>query len=121
MKLYTSKFVYIVIVGHQQEEGSLMNRNNKAISSLCYFSIFFAPFLLPLIVYFIVDDREVKHHAKASLFSHILPVIVIPLFIVAILLNSVAFLFFVIVLGGLASVFVLIWNIIKGVQLLKES
>ncbi|NQD52466.1 DUF4870 domain-containing protein, partial [Bacillus altitudinis] len=34
-------------------------RENKILSSLCYFSIFFAPFLFPIIVYFLGKD-EVK-------------------------------------------------------------
>ena len=98
-----------------------MNSNNKVISSLCYFSIFFAPFLLPLIVYFIVDDSEVKRHAISSLLSHIFPVIIIPLFIIAVIFNSIGLFFFLFVLSGILTIAIYAWNIIKGIQLLKQS
>ena len=47
-------------------------KGNNILSSLCYFSIFFAPFLLPIIVYFVAED-EVKYHAKKAFWSHVFP------------------------------------------------
>ncbi|RHW34741.1 hypothetical protein D1B33_13925 [Lysinibacillus yapensis] len=47
--------------------------NNKIISALSYVSILFAPFLLPLVVYFVIKDAEVKHHAKRAFISHSIP------------------------------------------------
>ncbi|MGO1758756.1 MAG: DUF4870 domain-containing protein [Mammaliicoccus vitulinus] len=55
-----------------------MNQNlmqsEKILSSLCYFSVFFAPFLLPIIVW-IVADKPVSTHAKSSLLYHVYPYI----------------------------------------------
>ncbi|NYF26286.1 DUF4870 domain-containing protein [Sporosarcina sp. JAI121] len=51
--------------------------NSKILAALCYFSVFFSPLLLPVIVYFVTDDREVKSHAKRSLVSHLVPVILL--------------------------------------------
>ena len=51
--------------------------NNKLLAALCYFSVFFTPLLIPVIVYFVSDDREVKHHAKRSLVSHLVPVVLL--------------------------------------------
>ncbi|HDR7795260.1 TPA: DUF4870 domain-containing protein, partial [Bacillus luti] len=48
-------------------------KGNNILLSLCYFSIFFVPFLLPIIVYFIAEDG-VKFHVKRRcdhMFSHI--------------------------------------------------
>ncbi|WP_246942634.1 DUF4870 domain-containing protein [Bacillus pinisoli] len=100
------------------------NNTNKIISSLCYFSIFFAGFILPIAVYFIVDDREVKHHAKRALFSHIIPVITIPVIIMfAIMVETMGTFGISIILGFLLAILinivVVIWNVIKGIQVLK--
>lgn len=48
--------------------------HSRVLSALCYFSILFAPFLLPVIVFFIAPDADVKYHAKRSLLSHLVPV-----------------------------------------------
>ncbi|MDO7906913.1 DUF4870 domain-containing protein [Paenibacillus sp. JX-17] len=42
----------------------------QILASLCYFSIFFAPFLFPIIVWIAARDAYVSSHAKKSLFSH---------------------------------------------------
>jgi multisubunit Na+/H+ antiporter MnhE subunit len=93
----------------------------KLISSLCYFSIFFAGFIVPLVIYFITNDYEVRHHAKRALVSHILPFF--SLFLLLILLLPRPYISGLIVLGVLSAVLyfvVIIWNIIKGIQVLME-
>ena len=98
---------------------------NKVLSSLSYFSIFFAPFLLPIIIY-IVGERDVRDHAKRAFFSHIIPVIVIfGGVIFSGVLGIGGFEHFTIgmilayVVGGLLSIYFFIWNIVKGVQVLR--
>ena len=51
-----------------------LTQSEKILSSLCYFSVFFAPFLLPIIVW-IVADKPVSTHAKNSVLYHIYPYI----------------------------------------------
>lgn len=92
---------------------------NRLLSALAYFSIFFAPFLLPVILYFISPDREVKDHSKKALLSHLLPVVAIPL-LFAVFASSpsagmaiLAFLIF----GGL-SLLVFIYNVVQGIRVL---
>jgi hypothetical protein len=113
--------------------------NNRALSALCYFSILFAPFLLPIIIYFISVDRVVKYHAKRSLMSHLIPVglLLIAFMVFAIsmlsvtansfdgsspgfgiLATGVPFLFMIVY--GIISLIVLIWNIIQGVKVLQN-
>ncbi|WP_102693941.1 DUF4870 domain-containing protein [Rummeliibacillus pycnus] len=115
--------------------------NNRILSSLCYFSIFFAGFILPLIVYFVTTDRDVKGHAKRAFISHLLLIIPtvlgIILFIFTIASNPfsyetnimnessgagtflvIAWFIFVIV-EVVISIAVFIWNIIQGVKVLK--
>ncbi|WP_273851421.1 DUF4870 domain-containing protein [Guptibacillus spartinae] len=92
----------------------------KVMSSLCYFSVFFAPFLFPIIVYFVVRDEEVSYHAKRSIVSHLLPFLTIILALFAIFVMDVGV---VIILGfilfSLLNVVVFIWNIVKGIQVLR--
>lgn len=113
--------------------------NNKLLAALCYFSVFFAPFLLPGIVYFITDDREVKHHAKRSLVSHLVPVILlIAVFIIytfsmlsasttieGLVAGNNRFSFWqwtpvlFTLVYGLLFLAIVVWNIIQGVKLVK--
>ncbi|MFJ7828249.1 DUF4870 domain-containing protein [Psychrobacillus sp. NPDC096623] len=108
--------------------------NPKILSALSYFSVLFAPFLLPIIVYFISQDSNVKYHAKKSLISHIIPVILL-----VILFISVFSSFTPLTLGFndqpslwiaigpllliatymLVYVIVMIWNIVQGIKVLR--
>ncbi|GEN84940.1 membrane protein [Sporosarcina luteola] len=111
--------------------------NNKILSALCYFSIFFSPLLLPGIVYFVTDDHEVKGHAKRSLISHLAPVV---LLIAGFILFSFSIVsyesrihtmltgqfdfwglapFLFMLIYGLLFLFVVIWNVYQGVKVLK--
>ncbi|WP_017756399.1 DUF4870 domain-containing protein [Calidifontibacillus oryziterrae] len=99
---------------------------NRIVSSLCYFSLFFAPFLFPIIVYFIVDHSEVKNHAKKSFLSHLIPIITVPIVAVPVLLSSgeptmlaVGGIFAFLLIGAI-NIGVLIWNVVKGVKILID-
>lgn len=107
-----------------------MDQTNKLLASLNYFSVFFAPFLLPIVMYFVVDHREVKEHAKKALLSHIIPfisllgVIVLFLFSIGATSSQEGMLFasfggFLLV--GLINIIVVIWNIVKGIKLLVKE
>jgi formate-dependent nitrite reductase membrane component NrfD len=101
---------------------------NKVLSALSYFSILFAGFLFPLVVFLVVQDPSTKEHAKKALFSHLIPIITAPFVGLAVYydvshgndafpvvtLSCVA----VMVLIG---IIVLIWNIVKGVKVLIEK
>ncbi|APH06919.1 hypothetical protein A9C19_02055 [Bacillus weihaiensis] len=106
-----------------------MDKTNKFVASLNYFSVFFAPFLLPIAIYFIADHHEVKEHAKKALISHIVPflsivgLIIIGLF--SMFSNPTEATFFTVffigmVLAGLINLIVVIWNIVKGIKLLMS-
>jgi len=101
-------------------KGEAIMSVEKVMSSLCYFSVFFAPFLFPIIVYFVVRDEEVSYHAKRSIVSHLLPFLTIILALLAVFVMDVGV---VIILGfilfSLLNVVVFIWNIVKGIQVLR--
>ncbi|MFF5996724.1 DUF4870 domain-containing protein [Lysinibacillus sp. KU-BSD001] len=105
--------------------------HSKGLSALNYFSVFFAPFIVPIIIYFISADAEVKRHAIRALLSHVIPVIlgivlVVILFIVGIFSSQVNgdILFttwILLILGyGLLYLIVIIWNVVQGIKVLRS-
>ncbi|KMM36980.1 DUF4870 domain-containing protein [Guptibacillus hwajinpoensis] len=92
----------------------------KVMSSLCYFSVFFAPFLFPIIVFFVMRDEEVSYHAKRAVLSHLFPFLsfVLALFAVFVM-DAGSVIFLGMILFGLLNVIVFIWNIVKGIQVLR--
>lgn len=100
----------------------------KVLSSLCYFSIFFAGFLFPLVVYFVTGDEVTKTHAKKSLLSHLIPLILTPLIVAAFWYDFAtlhdqvpAFTIMSFVAFMLIWIIVLIWNVVKGVKILTAE
>ena len=102
--------------------------NERVLASLSYFSIFFAPFLFPIILFFIVKDEFVKQHAKRALLSHLVPVVFG--FILVFLLLTSSWLADIndsngtgIVIGMLAYLAVtfgfFVWKIVQGIRVLK--
>ncbi|KAB2492371.1 DUF4870 domain-containing protein [Priestia endophytica] len=101
--------------------------SNKVLSALSYFSLFFAPFLLPIIIYFVTQDKRVKDDAKWALFSHILPVLSMPLFFLYLIPYfsghyglSAAWIIFVAILCLVLSFGVAIWNVVKGIKVIID-
>ncbi|MDQ1000848.1 hypothetical protein QFZ28_001248 [Neobacillus niacini] len=98
----------------------------KVLSGLCYFSIFFAGILFPLVVMFASGDDVTKSHAKKAFLSHLIPLIPVPLLLFAIFsdintVNNDGIPVFALVTAGimiLVSLIVTIWNVIKGVKAL---
>ncbi|KGR87045.1 DUF4870 domain-containing protein [Lysinibacillus odysseyi] len=103
---------------------------NKGLSALNYFSVFFAPFIVPIIVYFVSSDPEVKRHAMRALLSHIIPIILgIVLFILLFAAglfgaqgseDTVFIMWVVFVLGyGILYLAITIWNVVQGIKVLR--
>ncbi|GHH97522.1 DUF4870 domain-containing protein [Neobacillus kokaensis] len=97
----------------------------KVLSSLCYFSIFFAGFIFPFIVWLASGDQATKQHAKKSLISHLIPIIPTIFVVMAVVYEMVNFqndlpIFTIIsiVITGIVWLVVVIYNIIKGVKVL---
>ena len=49
--------------------------NQKVLSAFSYLSVFIAPFVVPLVVYFVSKDSEVKRHSIRALISHLIPLV----------------------------------------------
>jgi hypothetical protein len=101
--------------------------SNKVLSALSYMSVLFAPFLVPIIIYFVTVDTGVKKHAKRAFLSHLIPLIGVPLVIGALFFDlssetEIPFLFLgAAVLTGLISLIVGIWNIVIGIKILVKQ
>lgn len=111
--------------------------NKKLVSSLCYFSVFIFPLLLPFVIYLVIDDNDVKNHAKRALISHLIPVILLiaGIIIFSFSMFSIDRRMSTIISGGfdfwsvapfiftllysLLFIIILIWNVFQGVKMLK--
>ncbi|MED4803428.1 hypothetical protein [Bacillus atrophaeus] len=108
-----------------------MNRNQALIASLCYFSVFIAPLIVPIVAYFVVDEKETKRHAVRSLVSHIIPffgwIFLIAAFIGgAIVANEESMMPVFLLIGGAIVYFlivigIIIWNVIQGIKVLRQA
>lgn len=112
--------------------------NHRILSALCYFSVVFFPLLIPFIIYVVTDQDDVKHHAKRSFISHLIPVFLLlaGLFIFSLSFFSIEkrmmsmleaqfdfwmfapFLFTTIYSVLFIAIF--IWNVYYGIKVLKE-
>jgi hypothetical protein len=88
-------------------------RENKILSSLCYFSIFFAPFLFPIIVYFLGKD--------------VIPYLIFGIGIAGsglLGMNDIShagpFLIATYAVTFLVAIYFFIWNIVKGIKVFSE-
>jgi hypothetical protein len=111
--------------------------NSKLLAALCYFSVFFAPLLIPIIVYFVTDDREVKYHAKRSFVSHLVPVVLLIAGLVIFSFSMFSFSsrmngmpsgnfdfwqvtpFLFMLIYGILMLAILIWNVFQGIKVLR--
>lgn len=101
---------------------------NKILSALCYFSVLFAGFIFPLVVFLAIDNPATKNHAKKALISHLLPICPAPFLAFGIYYDVShghdefpVFTLVCVALMVLISITVLIWNIVKGVLVLQEK
>lgn len=111
----------------------MSNNNNRIIASLCYFSIFFAGFILPLIVFLAVPEQSVKKHAKAALISHLFLVIPSILVFIGIIFfgtlsdsppsgdAAVVITIVLFIVLALFSLAIMIWNIYRGIKVLNTE
>lgn len=49
--------------------------DHRILNALSYFSILFAPIIVPVLIWIFAKSEEVSHHAKVALLTHIIPTI----------------------------------------------
>lgn len=112
-----------------------MSTENKFLSSLSYFSIFFLPIIFPIIVMVLTSNVQyapAHRHAITAFWLHLIPVILLPLgFGLGILATAHSFtgnnfpttslvLFLIVGLMGIVALALFIYNIYKGVKIWVE-
>lgn len=106
--------------------------NNRIIVALCYFSIFFAGIILPLIVWLVVQEDPVKKHARAAFFSHILmyfPILIgfIVFFVTTYSATEMtietysAITISIFIIAALLTLAIVIWNVYRGIKVLANK
>ena len=93
---------------------------NNILASFCYFSVFFAPFIFPLIVWIFAGDDTSRHAGKALLY-HILPIIL--LIVSAVIFSAYGYdhhikTFAIGAILGFLAVYYVIKNLCIGLKLL---
>ncbi|MCT6923871.1 MULTISPECIES: DUF4870 domain-containing protein [Bacillales] len=105
--------------------------DRRILSALSYLSIFFAPFIAPIIIWLVSQDSDVRRHAKRALISHIIPIGLGLLAGVFFLFTTIfggaqedATLFFAgfggMLLYGLVYLGFVIWNIVQAVLVFRN-
>lgn len=105
---------------------------NKGLSALGYLSFYFAPFILPLIIFFVAKDDFVKHHSKRAFISQLIPIVLviiyIILFFVFVLTNSAVLevnyvfessIFIGFIILAIIAFAIGIWNLVQGIKVLR--
>ncbi|UDI77278.1 hypothetical protein HYI43_01440 [Staphylococcus taiwanensis] len=107
------------------------SRNENIASSISYLSVFFAPVLLPIVMW-IIADKPVSTHARNALFNHIFTWVCFALAPLALMLsagvmgnastNVESWIVFgswtVAVILAVTGVYLFILNIVRGIKLL---
>ncbi|MGC4376839.1 DUF4870 domain-containing protein [Fictibacillus sp. Mic-4] len=93
-------------------------KSSRILSSLCYFSVLFAPFVFSVLVYLFTGEPAVQIQARKAFLSHILVLVAISLGITfsaesgfqtkTIIISAILF--------ALPAVIAIVWNIVKGVK-----
>lgn len=105
--------------------------NKKLLSALSYLSVLFAPFLIPIIIYFVTKEKDVKYHAKRAFMSHLMSILIAILLsiIIAFILfytfgntfnTPLLFLLFsLLILSLIVEVAIIIWNIMQAIKVVR--
>ena len=106
--------------------------DNRALNALSYFSVIFAPFLVPIIIWILGKDEDVKHHAKRALISHIIPIVLLIILMIAVFVSVLTeiqatttndggiAIIIGIVLLIVTYIISFVWNIIQGIKVIMK-
>ena len=108
---------------------------SKGLSALSYLSYFFAPFIVPIIVFFITKEDFVKRHSKRAIISHLIPVVLGIIFAIFFFVSALSwetnntdiyigdifassfFIFFIIFM--VITFIIAIWNLVQAIKVLR--
>src|SRR5699024_644310 len=96
-----------------------MLKAENILSSLCYFSVFFSPFLFPIIIY-ILASGVTRYHAGRALWTHLVSylAILIGFVILALYFDYHIVILITVIMCAVISVYYFILNLIRGIRVL---
>lgn len=97
-----------------------LSTESKILACLCYFSVFFAPILFPAVIW-IFTSRPVSHHAKKSLYYHIIPLVLFTCAAIAFSINqnySSDIAFYTAILLVIITLYYVVVNLYSGIKVL---
>ncbi|WP_274308148.1 DUF4870 domain-containing protein [Solibacillus daqui] len=108
-----------------------MNQS-KGLSALGYLSFYFAPFILPLIVFFVTKDDFVKHHNKRAFISQLFPIVLGIIYFISFIVFVVTdsnfygpgnlfegWIFIGFIILAVISFAIAIWNLVQAIKVLR--
>ncbi|ATP41883.1 hypothetical protein CSE16_18675 [Solibacillus sp. R5-41] len=106
--------------------------NSKGLSAIGYLSIFFAPFIVPLLIFFVSKDTAIRSHAKRAFISQLVPFVLGILFLVIFVSSSLfvsnAFSFnestilltiIIFILYLLLTCAIAVWNFVQAIKVMR--
>lgn len=103
--------------------------NKKLVNALSYFSILFAPVLLPLIVWIVATERDLKNNARNAFWLQTIPTLfaIISVIVVSVIglttgnTNTVGWITILLFLVfGVLSVVLFVYDLVLGVKSLMD-
>src|SRR5699024_11666873 len=96
-----------------------MLKAENILSSLCYYSVFFSPFLFPIIIYSLASG-ETRYHPGRSFWTHIVPYLAILIGSVVLAMNfdNHMVILITVIICAVISVYYFILNLIRGISVL---
>ncbi|MEK4701226.1 DUF4870 domain-containing protein [Solibacillus sp. FSL R7-0668] len=105
---------------------------SKGLSALGYLSFYFAPFVLPLIIFFVAKEDAVKHHNKRAFISQLIPIVLgiiyFIFFIIFAFTDGIAYetnyffegwIFIGFIILAVLSFGIAIWNLVQAIKVLR--
>ena len=105
---------------------------SKGLSALSYLSFYFAPFILPFIIFIVTKEESVKIHSKKAFISQLIPILLGILYIIffftsVLSMNEtlsiqdffVSSHFIAFVLLVLLTFISAIWNLVQAIKVLR--
>ena len=109
---------------------------SKGLSAISYLSYFFAPFIVPIIIFFITQEDFVKRHSKRAIFSHLIPIVSGIIFAIFFFVSAFSWdtntgeniyigdiftssLFIVFVIFLIVTFIIAIWNLVQAIKVLR--
>lgn len=105
---------------------------SKGLSALGYLSFYFAPFIVPIILFFVSKEDSVRYHAKRAFISHLIPIFLGIIFLIIFISSTftleiinesadifIGSVFIAFIIFTVISFIIAIWNLVQAIKVLR--